>query len=232
MTSLPKNTAAADQTSTSATQRTYHTLRQLIIHGDIAPGEKLKVESLKKQLSTGASPVREALSLLTSDQLVERIDQRGFRAAKASVNNFREIFALRCQLEDMALKQSIEQGDMQWEEQLVLAHYHLSRTSRHGTHNWETSHRTFHHKLLAGCNSPVLLRFCNQLYDLNIRYRHLAGQSDRYDKRDINQEHAEILEAAVARDETLASNRLRSHYQRTGEYLSDQLSQRGVEVKA
>jgi len=60
------------------------TLRDAIITGEIAPGEKLKVESLKTTLSMGTSPVREALSLLTSDQLVERRDQRGFRAAQAN----------------------------------------------------------------------------------------------------------------------------------------------------
>ena len=75
----------------SSTQRAYHDLRNAIITGTIPPGERLKVETLKDTLSTGASPVREALSLLTSDQLVERIDQRGFRVARASREQFQEI---------------------------------------------------------------------------------------------------------------------------------------------
>jgi len=210
--------------SVSATQRAYQTLRQLIIHGSIAPGEKLKVESLKEQLSVGATPVREALSLLTSDQLVERIDQRGFRAAPASVDHFREIFNLRCQLEDIALKQSIQKGDTHWEETVVLTHHHLAQTPRTQTTSWEQHHRSFHHALLAGCGSPVLLRFCAQLYDLNIRYRHLAVKSDRYAKRDVSKEHEDILKAVVARHESKASLELLSHYERTGEYLSDQLT--------
>ena len=70
-----------ESTNVSATQRVFNELRQQIIKGRIAPGEKLKIESLKVKLNTGTSPIREALSLLTSDQLVERIDQRGFRAA-------------------------------------------------------------------------------------------------------------------------------------------------------
>lgn len=57
-------------------------------------------------LDMGASPICEALSLLTSDMLVERIGQRGFRAAPASPANFEEILKLRCTLEDMALRQS------------------------------------------------------------------------------------------------------------------------------
>ena len=221
---IPHHSGGGDESTTSSTQRAYHTLRELIISGEIAPGEKLKVESLKKQLSIGASPVREALSLLTSDQLVERIDQRGFRSAPASVEHFKEIFTLRCQLEDIALRQSIQQGNQKWEETLVLAHHRLDQADRGDTSSFEKHHRTFHSLLLSGNNSPVLLRFCSQLYDLNIRYRYLAGRSTRYKKRNVTREHKEILDAVLARDQDLAAKRLRSHYERTGEYLSDQLS--------
>ena len=92
----------------SATQQAYRRLRHLIVTGDLKPGEKLKIEVLRKRLDTGASPIREALSLLTSDQLVERLDQRGFRVAQTSRAQFDEILKLRCQLEVLALKESIE----------------------------------------------------------------------------------------------------------------------------
>ncbi len=113
--------------SQSATQRAYLTLRHDIITGAVAPGMRLKVDTLKVGLETGASPVREALSLLTSDQLVERLDQRGFRVAKTSRTQFQEILNLRCTLEDIALRESLKNGDTVWEENLVLAHHHMAR---------------------------------------------------------------------------------------------------------
>ena len=208
--------------SSSATQRVYRDLRKLIINGAIAPGEKLKVESLKIRLESGTSPIREALSLLTSDQLVERIDQRGFRAAQASRAQFQEILMLRCQLEDLALKDSIEAGDRLWEETLVLAHHRLVQAKSVDALTWEVHHHEFHKALLAGCGSPILLRFCDQLYDLNIRYRYLAGQSMRYNKRDAAQEHQDILDAALAKDASQASQCLSEHYRLTGEFLAEQ----------
>ncbi|MEO0692266.1 MAG: GntR family transcriptional regulator, partial [Pseudomonadota bacterium] len=60
----------------SATHDCYLRLRELIVTGAMPPGKKLKIEDLRGILKTGASPVREALSLLTSDMLVERLDQR------------------------------------------------------------------------------------------------------------------------------------------------------------
>ncbi|MEV8469075.1 GntR family transcriptional regulator, partial [Fluviibacterium sp. DFM31] len=91
--------SAAPPAAVSATQGAYQAIRQMIITGELAPGEKLKIEHLKDRMNTGASPIREALTLLVSDQLVERLDQRGFRAAPVSQENFGEILKLRCALE-------------------------------------------------------------------------------------------------------------------------------------
>ena len=204
----------------SATQRVYAQLRKQIIVGDIAPGEKLKVESLKKTLDSGASPIREALSLLTSDQLVERFDQRGFRAAPASVAHFNEILALRCQLDVIALDKSIAIGNNAWEERVVLANHRLNQVKPSNSDEYESRHKDFHMSLLDACESPILIRFCDQLYDLNIRYRYLAGKSLHYKKRDIAIEHQHIVDAVVARDADSASKQLRNHYVRTGEFLS------------
>jgi DNA-binding GntR family transcriptional regulator len=205
----------------SSTQRAYHDLRNAIITGQIPPGERLKVETLKDTLSTGASPVREALSLLTSDQLVERIDQRGFRVAQASREQFGEILNLRCQLENMALVQSIAAGDLDWEEALVLAHHRLTRTDRDDTDEFEARHKDYHMALLAACGSPILLRFCGQLYDLNVRYRYLAGTAKSYSNRNVDAEHRAILDAAIERDIETTSDLLREHYRNTGDFLSE-----------
>ena len=204
----------------SATQHAFRTIRKLIITGEIAPGERLKVESLKATLNIGAPPIREALSLLTSDQLVERIDQRGFRAAPANAAHFSEILTLRCQLEPMALEKSLANGDHYWEERLVLAHHRLSRASRNDTEEFENLHRDFHMAVIAACDSPILIRFCLQLYDLNVRYRYLAGRSSGYENRDIASEHSLLTQAAINRDIKQARSHLVSHYEKTGQFLA------------
>ena len=52
----------------SATRAAYLSLREMILVGTLPAGQKLKIEQLRTLLDTGASPVREALSLLTSDK--------------------------------------------------------------------------------------------------------------------------------------------------------------------
>ncbi|MEM6637309.1 MAG: GntR family transcriptional regulator [Pseudomonadota bacterium] len=203
----------------------YEDLRDLILTGKMLPGAKLKVDTLKEMLDTGASPIREALSLLTSDQLVERIDQRGFRVAEISATQFREILKLRCALEDMALRESIQNANKDWEETLVLAHHRMTRTARSQVSEFERQHKAFHMALLSACHSPILQKFCDRLYDLNIRYRHLAGRSEAYQARDVSKEHADILGAAMDRDAELASVCLIQHYRRTGQFLVERLEE-------
>lgn len=214
---------ADHQSTQSSTQRAYLALRDDIIFGRIPPGERLKIDTLKEALNTGASPVREALSLLTSDQLVDRIDQRGFRVAKTSREQFQEILKLRCTLEDLAVRDSLAHADAAWEDALVLSHHHMSRARQRDPETSETCHKAFHMALLAACTSPILLRFCAQLYDLNVRYRYLAGQSKGYARRDIDAEHQGILDAAVERDIETVSERLIAHYRSTGAFLAEQI---------
>ncbi len=212
-----------DQTSSqSSTQRAYLTLRSDIIFGRLPPGARLKIDTLKDSLSTGASPVREALSLLTSDQLVDRIDQRGFRVAQTSRVQFNEILDLRCTLEDLAVRDSLAHADPAWEDALVLSHHHMTRAQNKGQEAFEEAHKAFHMALLAACKSPILLRFCSQLYDLNVRYRFLAGQSKGYDRRNVSAEHQGILDAAVNGDVESVSKRLIEHYRNTGAFLAMQ----------
>ncbi len=209
-----------DPSEGSATQRAYIALRTMIVTGKLKPGEKLKIEKLRARLDTGASPIREALSLLTSDNLVERIDQRGFRTADISEANFREILMLRCNLEDLALRQSIANATEDWEEALVLAHHRMTREKTSASDVFEAFHKEFHMALLANANSPILLKFCSQLYDLNIRYRFLAGNALNYQSRDVTEEHSGIMDAAIARDADLTCTRLLQHYRLTGDFLA------------
>ena len=203
----------------SATQGAYLTLRDLILTGELAPGEKLKIDKLRKILGMGAAPIREALSLLTSDQLVVRQDQRGFRAAETSIENFQEILELRCQLEGMALRQSIENTCEAWVEELVLAHHRMTRAEIDPKKNFEILHKDFHLKLIGNCDSPVLLGFCSQLYDLNIRYRYIAARAFAYEARMVRDEHQCIVDAVIEGDFNKANQLLCEHYKTTGAFV-------------
>jgi len=229
---LLDETTAVDpgRQATSVTAQVYGKVRADILTGALEPGLKLKIDELRQAYGTGSSPIREALSLLTSDGLVERVDQRGFRVSLVSAEAFEELLTTRCWLEERALVESIERGGKDWEERVVLAEYHLSRTPRSVSKNafianqdWEFRHKNFHMALISASGSSILENFCNQLYDQNVRYRHVAGKV-AYPKRDITKEHQAIMQAALDRDAASAVAGLLDHYRDTGRFLAKGLA--------
>jgi len=218
-----------EKTAASLTTQVYDTLRQDILRGILSPGKKLRIEELKETYGIGASAIREALSMLTTDLLVQRIDHRGFRVAEVSLSGFDELLRTRSWLEERALRESMTLGDLPWEENIVLANFHLSRAGRLESDDrflaadrWERHHRALHKALIGACCSELLLRFCEQMYDLNIRYRRIAGSPvDR--RRKIQDEHDAIVEAVLARDSERAVTLLLQHYSRTADLVRGKL---------
>ena len=213
----------------SLTRAAYLRLRQDILSGDLPPGKKLRLGDLQELYGIGISPLREALNHLTTFDLVERIEQRGFRVASVGREEFRDVLEFRCWLEDRMLREAIVRGDASWEEAVLLAGHRLARAPRGNAKDssvstrWEALHKAFHLSLVSACGSPLMLRTWHQLYDLNIRYRRLAAP-EAYPARDINAEHKSILEAVLSRDADAAVAVLLDHYRTTGKYLSTQLN--------
>lgn len=219
------NVPSRAEAARSRTSDIYDRLRDDIIRGRLAPGLKLKIDLLRDHYGVGATPLREALSLLTADGLVERLEQRGFRVAEMSDAEFDELLALRCWVDERALRQAIAKGGKEWEESIVVARFHLSRTPRvppdvnpAANIDYERCHRAFHLSLVAACGSNTLLRLWNQLYNEANRYRYTARLSS-YERPNIDGEHDEIAAAVLARAADLAVQRLVAHYRRTGELL-------------
>jgi GntR family carbon starvation induced transcriptional regulator len=211
----------SDSEATLATQ-IYRRLRDDLLDGRLQPGVKLKVQNIAAEYGVGASPIREALSSLAAEGLVQRLDQRGFRAASATLAEFEELLRARCRLEEIVLRESIAAGGTEWEEALVLANYRLARLGRaetpHSDREWDEAHQGFHEALLGASPSTTLLAFCRTLRERSIRYRNIA-KAIAGPPRDTASEHEGITQAALARKTEEACRRLVEHYMTAGEYV-------------
>ena len=210
----------------------YDRIRDDILSGNLAPALKLRIEFVCERYGIGASPVREALNRLSQDGLVERRDQRGFYVAPVSLEQLAELVKTRCWLEAIALRESIANRTTEWEERLVLAFHHLSRTKRSldsDTYTvnpeWEERHRAFHHALIANCGSTWLLGFCSDMRDQADRYRKLAA-ARVYPMRQGPDEHRVIMEAALDGDTERAIALLEAHYRKTQGIVEEEFRNR------
>jgi DNA-binding GntR family transcriptional regulator len=207
----------------------YRQLRQDILKGEFRPSQKLLIEAIAERYRAGINPVREALSRLSAEALVDRHDQRGFFVAPISIERWRELVKTRCWLESIALEQSIANRTQGWEDEIVLTFHHFSRTpfvptasGQAGTAEWELRHRAYHVALIAACGSSWLLSFCEEMMDQAQRYRFISF-SAAHSFRDSVTEHREIMEATLDGDASLAVRRLTEHYRLTLNIIEDQI---------
>ena len=82
-------------------------LREAILRGSFAPGERLDQKEISERLKVSRSPVREALRTLAAEGLVEVIPHRGAVVAELSPDELEEIVAIRSVLEGMAARLAV-----------------------------------------------------------------------------------------------------------------------------
>ena len=227
MPTTSRMTASQDNEARISTRAStvYDRLHDDILTGKLKPGVKLRLKDLISQYDTGNSPLREALNRLSANGMVVREENRGFRVPSASTDELAELTRTRCWLEEIALRESIANGDSAWEERIVLAGHWLTRAARSeegavdtSSQDWEIHHRQYHQALISACNSTILMGFCAELSERTFRYRNLAEVVEYRDRHEL-EEHQQLQEAALSRNADLAVELLHKHYTITSEIL-------------
>ena len=167
--------------------------------------------------------MREALNRLSANGMVVREENKGFRVSTASVSKLQELIRTRCWLEEIALRESIKNGDDEYDERIVVAYHRLSRITPNEDGTWdspeqEQKHRDFHSALLSACDSNILLSYCEELQEQTLRYRKLSAVV-KYREGQEGPEHSAIRDAVLDRDADKAVELLKSHYEITAEIV-------------
>ena len=201
----------------------YQSLLTDILSGELKPGHKLRLHSLKTSYNVGNSPLREALNRLSTNGLVVREENKGFSVSPASLEELEDLVKTHCWLEEIALREAIKNADDEYDERIILAAHRLSRVEPADKGNYlspehERKHKEFHNALLSACDSKILLDFCDQLRERALRYRNLSAVVE-YREGNENNEHKSIVEAILNRDADTAVKLLISHYQITAQIV-------------
>ena len=101
-------------------------VRAEILSGARKPQARIRLEDLKTEFRVSWSPLREALSRLVAEGLIQVDESRGYRVAPVSRAEMADALEMRKRLESMALRASIEKGDDAWEAEVLSAHHRLS----------------------------------------------------------------------------------------------------------
>ena len=190
-------------------------LRDRIINGDYAMGEKLIENKIAEELKVSRTPVRDAFKQLAKEQLVEYIPNKGCFAKGFSHKDMEDIYAVRKAVERLAITWAIENAD---EEKLEELGQHLELMNFYTLNNSYEKllevNEQFHSMIYQMTNS----RFIVQILKTYQEYVHIARKSTLKKEENlplIYKEHEAIYKAMVAGDIDAAANAVEIHMDNT-----------------
>ena len=190
---------------------TYDSLKEAIVKGDIAPGQRLIESQLSTQMNVSRIPVREAIKKLEQDGLIERTDKRGFIVKDMSKEEIEETLGLRALLESYAAYLATERMTKALFKKLEdsIAAYRQSLevgdTEKLMQHNTQ-----FHEIIYKTAGSQKLYALINNFRDFIYRYRKPLLDNPDYARVSLV-DHEEMLAAMREKDMEKVEQLVRKH---------------------
>jgi GntR family transcriptional regulator of vanillate catabolism len=163
-------------------------IREMILHGELAPGERVREVELASKLGVSRTPVRESLPILAQEGVLTQLDTRGFVVRAFTPQEIMDAIDVRGVLEGLAARMLAEQGPprrliQSLHERLregdeIFAKRHLveSDEARCGEMN-----KQFHSFIVQGAGSKVIA----EAIERNGRIPFAAAHAIAFDKVDL-----------------------------------------------
>ena len=186
----------------------FNTLRQAILKGELAPGERLMEIQLAEKLGVSRTPIREAIRKLELEGLVLMIPRKGAEVAKISEKSLRDVLEVRRSLEELAIElacQRMTEEDIKELEEAQEAFRNAIQSADAMTIAETDEH--YHDIIYNGTGNNQLV---NNLSEQMYRYR-LEYIKDADKRQILVVEHDYILKAIRSRHVAEAKKAIREH---------------------
>ena len=207
----------------------FDVLHEKIISGTYKPGDWLRQDDIATQLGVSMTPVREALDLLVSAGLAERVPYRGVRVREMSTRDIVEAYGLRLMLEAVIAQEAARNITP---EQVAGLERTLAEMKKHETlkdvSSERQSSREFHTTVAEATKNDLLIKLYAVvtnafpdwlLYEALFRYPELLADSMLSTYR----EHVAIVEALKKGDGDRAVQESIEHVKESGKWLEEYL---------
>ncbi|MFG2674733.1 GntR family transcriptional regulator [Streptomyces sp. NPDC048445] len=192
-------------------------IREDILAGRLEPGARLTFPALSAEHGVSVGVLREALARLVDRGIVRSQPNLGFRALPVSTEALAELEKVRVLVEPLFVRQSVLEGPLQWETDIVAARHRLERTpffdaeGRPSNADWCAAHTAFHIALTSGTGSARILEIMERMRDETTIHHRWVATYDSDTVARMAAEHHELAEAALAHDAERATDLMRAH---------------------
>ncbi len=198
----------------SLRQQVYQVLRQIILKGDLASGERIVETSLAKQLQVSRTPVREAIGQLQQEKLIVANSTGSLRVATLSVQDAVQLYDCRLALEQLAIVSACEQITLkqlkQLEKYVLLAEKLAHPSNKADSLKLLEIDYQFHHLIVESSGNKWLLTLLEQVFD---QMSLLRVQTTKHNPQvlEIRLEHRQVYQAIAEKNSDLAQATIKEH---------------------
>jgi DNA-binding GntR family transcriptional regulator len=197
-------------------------VREAILSGRLAPGDRIRQEDFAKRLGTSRIPVREALRHLEAEGLVTLVPHSGARVAVMDFAGFSELYRIREEVEPIAIEESAPRlSDEQIHELRELLAV-VESSADTDVNRWLEFDRRFHLASYAAAPLPQVLSMIERFWNQTQQYRRAFLSAVRpVNLGIVGAEHLLIMDALARRDGKDAAALQRLHIRRTRNTLAN-----------
>jgi len=204
-------------------------IRGMILVGELLGGQRVPEKRLCEQLAISRTPLREALKVLASENLLVLLPNRGARVAVLTAGDVDEMFPIMGTLEGLAGEIACQRiSDIEIDEVRALHYQMAAHHKRQELGEYFELNQRIHGKIFEAAGNETL----GSIYaTLAVRIRMARYQANLSHKR-WNQamaEHEEILEALSGRDGPRLARILKTHLENTCESVKEVIHASEVE---
>jgi DNA-binding GntR family transcriptional regulator len=187
-------------------------IRESILSGRFAPGDRLVEAELARELHVSRGPIREALGLLGKDGIVVHEPRRGKFVQALTPRLIDEVYSLRLLLEPFAAERVIEQLDDEGRGQLKAALANIAEAASAGDERLLAQADVAFHDLLYELADHDLLQRA-WLENIAGKLRLVSNITTRSlaELEDAERNHRRLLEPILAGDVATARRRIEEH---------------------
>ncbi len=185
----------SQQQVASLAEQAYIRLRRDILTGILLPGQVVSERELARQYEVSKTPIREALTQVCHDGLVQRLPGRGYMIAPITIKDVRDLFDLRLILEVASAERAARQpspAQISMLKEMSLVSYCLDDPESHVL--FLKANRSFHLALAEAAENRRLVGTLERLLIEMDRLFHL-GLRLRDSSEEMLQEHQEVVAA-------------------------------------
>lgn len=188
----------------------------MLISMEIAPGERIGIDAVARRLGISQTPVREALSRLEAEKLVNKVPNVGYRASgQLTLEEVRDLYELRLLLEPFAAARAAERIDDATRRILARMEKSASEAPSESGGDYARfaeSDATLHRLIANGSGNKLIAETIDRLHVHWHIFRSLYRTNA---PEEATKEHKVLLRALIERDPARAEDAMRTHLQRS-----------------